>query len=142
MEMAEPAGNRKRCVWEIVMVEERKSPRARAREGTGGGPRFSFLSMSATDKGHCGGSHCGGLTYAHTRTHSQRMCVRRGCANARSLFLGPPVEYARAYMCIRRSCARAPDHRGIRADPPGDTLHIYTRKRSAVTARDGYSSRR
>lgn len=43
-----------------------KEPAARRR-----GPRFSFLSTtSATDKGHCGGSHCGGLTYAHRYTHT------------------------------------------------------------------------
>jgi len=71
----------------------------------------------------------------HTHIHARAsMCTRTADENARARLspsLGPSVEYAWAY-----ACACAPDHRGIRAaDPPGDTLHIYTRKRSAVTAR-------
>lgn len=44
-----------------------------------GGPRFSFLSASTADKGHCGGSYCGGLTYARVYAYVES---RYGCARA------------------------------------------------------------
>lgn len=45
------------------------TPTNEGRNRRRGGPRFSFLSTSATDKGHCGGSYCGGLTYAHAYSY-------------------------------------------------------------------------
>lgn len=42
----------------------------------GGEARFSFLSASTADKGHCGGSYCGGLTYARVYAYVEPIWMR------------------------------------------------------------------
>ena len=78
-------------------------------EGREGGPRFSFLSVSTADKGHCGGSYCGGLTYARVYAYVE------------------PI-----WMCAPdRSRTLSSHRRGIRADPWATRcIFIRRRKRS------------
>lgn len=141
-------GNTKRCVQKS-MVEGRAHARTLfQREGTGerGVSRFSFLFTSATDKGHCGGSHCGGLTYAHAYIYIQytyaHMFSRRDCANAcapsPSFFLSFPFSWP-----VRGICTHVHVHPTIEESElltPRVTRCIFIPGNDRLS-RDGYARR-
>lgn len=70
--------------------------RGRIEGGKSGGgegrARFSFLSASTADKGHCGGSYCGGLTYARVYAYVEPIWMRAGAPYRSHPYISSPEE--------------------------------------------------